>query len=294
MYRRILVVTGDQAWSDAPVQYAIALAAETGAELSILMVLMPPLIAGTADVMACTLLVESAIAQSKSRLIDIVGAAEQAGVASTTHVRWGNTADAVLHTATEEDCDLIIVGSHAYTWRSDRVLRHVIKIITTSARQPLLVVTAPPEETYRGANWARLLVVHDGSPAGAAAVRYALTLAHEAALDVCLLHAHSLLPYHGPDRRRDTPSVEEMLTLPGARTVKVRVSDDRVLAVGDTVTAIVETAADSACDVILLGAEPYRGWKRLVYAHTVRAVLANTTLPVLLVNRLITHDDEWP
>jgi hypothetical protein len=35
MYRRILVVTGDQSWSDAPVQYAIALAAETGAELAV-------------------------------------------------------------------------------------------------------------------------------------------------------------------------------------------------------------------------------------------------------------------
>jgi nucleotide-binding universal stress UspA family protein len=84
-----------------------------------------------------------------------------------------------------------------------------------------------------------------------------------------------------------------MLTLPGARTVKVRVSDDRVLAVGDTVTAIVETAANKACDVIILGAEPYRGWKRLLYEHMAKAVLANTTRPVLLVNRLVTHDDEW-
>jgi nucleotide-binding universal stress UspA family protein len=289
MYRRILVVTGDQSWSDAPVQYAIALAAETGAELSILMVLMPPLVAGTADVMACTLIVESAVEQSASRLADIVIAAEQAGISSTTHVRWGNTADAVLHTAAEEDCDLIIVGSHAYTWRSDRVLRHVIKTITTSARQPLLVVTAPPEETYRGANWGRLLVVHDGSPAGAAAVHYALALAHEAALDVCLLHAHSLLLYHGTDLCRDTPSVEDMLTVTMARTATTRVSDDVVLALGDTVTAIVETAADRACDVIILGVEPYRGWKRLLYEHTAKAVLANTTLPVLLVNRLVTH-----
>jgi hypothetical protein len=36
MYRRLMVVIGDQSWSDIPVQYAIALAAETGAELSLL------------------------------------------------------------------------------------------------------------------------------------------------------------------------------------------------------------------------------------------------------------------
>lgn len=87
MYRRIMVVTGDQSWSDVPVQYAIALAAETGAELSILMVLAPPLIAGMSDATACTLVVESIMAQSETVLADIVATAEQAGIAYTTHVR---------------------------------------------------------------------------------------------------------------------------------------------------------------------------------------------------------------
>ena len=150
MYRRIMVVTGDQSWSDIPVKYAIALAAETGAELSILMVLTPPLIAGMSDVTACTLVVESIMDQSATALADIVVIAEQAGIAYTTRVRWGSTADAVLRTAEEEDCDLVIVGAHACTWRSHRLLRHIIKKLTTFARQPLLVVTEPPEETYRG------------------------------------------------------------------------------------------------------------------------------------------------
>ena len=127
MYRRIMVVTSDQSWSDIPVKYAIALAAETGAELSILMVLTPPLIAGMSDVTACTLIVESIMDQSATALADIVVMAEQAGIAYTTRVRWGSTADAVLRTAEEDDCDLVIVGSHTYTWRSHRILRHVIK-----------------------------------------------------------------------------------------------------------------------------------------------------------------------
>ena len=287
MYRRMMVVTDDQAWSDAPVRYAIALAAETGAELSILMVLTLPLIAGMSDAMACTLVVESIMAQSATVLADVAALAEQAGIAYTTHVRWGNTADAVLRTTEEEDCDLIIVGSHACTWRGHRLLRHVLKKLTLSARQPLLVVTAPPEETYRGTSWARLLVVHDGSPEGEAAVGYARALAHEAALDVCLLHAHSLPQAYGTDPRRGMHSVEDMYT--GARTATTRVSDDVVLASGDTVTTIVETATDRACDVIILGAELHKGWKRLVYEHTAEAVLANTTLPILLVNRLATY-----
>ena len=222
------------------------------------------------------------MAQSATVLADVAALAEQAGIAYTTHVRWGNTADAVLRTTEEEDCDLIIVGSHACTWRGHRLLRHVLKKLTLSARQPLLVVTAPPEETYRGTSWARLLVVHDGSPEGEAAVGYARALAHEAALDVCLLHAHSLPQAYGTDPRRGMHSVEDMYT--GARTATTRVSDDVVLASGDTVTTIVETATDRAC-----GAELHKGWKRLVYEHTAEAVLANTTLPILLVNRLATY-----
>src|SRR5215471_16473310 len=289
MYRRIMVVIGDQSWSDAPVKYAMALAAETGAELSIVMVLIPPLVAGMSDVTACTLVVESIMAQSATVLADIVAIAEQAGIAYTTHVRWGSTADAVLRTVEEEDCDLIVVGSHACTWRGRRLLRHVIKQLTTCARQPLLIVTEPPEETYRGTSWARLLVVHDGSPAGEAAVCYARALAHEAALDVCLLYAHSLLQSSGTDLLRDTPRVEDTLTVTGAQPVTTRVSDNVVLALGHTVTAIVETATDRACDVIILGAAPHRGWKRPLSKHTDEAVMANTTLPLLLVNHLTTY-----
>jgi nucleotide-binding universal stress UspA family protein len=287
MYRRIMVVIGDQSWSDVPVKYAIALAADTGAELSILMVLMPPLLAGMSDVTACTLVVESIMAQSQITLAEIAAIAEPACIAYTTHVRWGGTVDAILRAAEEEDCDLIIVGSHACTWRGHRWLRHVIQKLTTSAKQPLLVITEPLEETFRGTRWTRLLVVHDGSPEGEAAVGYACALAQEAALEVCLLHAHSLLQSSRNDPLRDTPSVEDLLAGPGPATTQV--SDDIVLALGNTITAIVETATERACDVIILGAEPLRGWKRLVYQHTAEAVMARTTLPLLLVNRLATY-----
>jgi nucleotide-binding universal stress UspA family protein len=84
-------------------------------------------------------------------------------------------------------------------------------------------------------------------------------------------------------------SVEDMLMLTEARTATARVSDDVVLASGNTVTAIVETATIRACDVIVLGTELHRGWKRLLYKHTAEAVMANTTLPILLVNRLATY-----
>jgi len=288
MYKRILVVTGDQSY-DAPVEYAIALAADTGAELSILTVLSLPLIAGMPDGTACMLAMESVVAQSQDIRAAAAAAAEQAGVSYTTWARWGNTADMILRTAEEDDCDLIIIGSHACTWRSRQVLRHVIKKLTTSARQPFLVITEPPEETYRGTYWTRLLVVHDGSPEGETAVHYALALAQEAALDIYLVHVYALRQHYGTDLLGGTPSMPDMLELTAARTAIAGVSYDVVPALGNSVTAITETAADRACDVIILGVAQPSIWKRLLSKPTAAAVLANTTLPVLLVNRLATY-----
>jgi nucleotide-binding universal stress UspA family protein len=288
MYKRMLVVTGDQV-CDAPVEYAIALAAATGAELSILTVLSLPLIAGMPDGTACMLAMENVVAQSQDIRAAAAAAAEQAGVSYTTWARWGNTADMILRLAEDDDCDLIIIGSRAYTWRSRQVLRHVINKLTTSARQPFLMITEPPEETYGGAHWTRLLVVYDGSPEGEAAVHYALALAQEAALDVYLLHVHALRQHYGTVLFGGTPSVPDMSALTAARTAIAGVSHDVVVALGNTVTAITETAADRACDVIILGVAQPGVWKRLLSKHTAEAVLANTTLPVLLVNRLATY-----
>jgi nucleotide-binding universal stress UspA family protein len=287
MYKRILVVIGDQPWVDASVEYAIALATETGAALSILTVLMPPLIVGMPDVTgSCPLVLENVVAQSQAALAGVTALAEQAGVAHTFHVRWGNMADTILHTAAAEACDLIIVGSSACTWRSRRRLRYVIKKLTACARQPLLVVTAPPAETYGGAQWSRLLVVRDGSPGGEAALHYALTLAQEAGLDVCLLHVNGVRQHYDSDACYGVYGVPDMLSLAEVHTAIAEVSHEVVYAAGDPVLAIVDTATARECDVIVLGTTP-GGWKRLLYRPMAREVMAHTTRPVLLVHPLV-------
>jgi nucleotide-binding universal stress UspA family protein len=290
MFKRILAVSGGQPWVDASVEYALALAAETGAELSLLSVPLPPVVAGMPDLSMCSgIVLESIVAESETVLASIVAAAEQAEVPCTVHVRWGNTADMILRTAVEDDCDLIIIGSYADTWRSRWLLGHLLTKVTTYARQPLLVVTAPAEESYAGAAWSRLLVVHDGSRRGAAPVHYALALAQAAALDVCVLHVNTGWQPANIDASCLTPEVQSMLSLATTQAAIAGVHHDVILAAGNRVTAIVETAAARACGVIVLGAAQGNGWQRLVQRHTVKAVLANTTLPVLLVNHSATY-----
>jgi nucleotide-binding universal stress UspA family protein len=215
----------------------------------------------------------------------MVAAAEQAEVPCTVHVRWGNTADMILRTAVEDDCDLIVIGSYADTWRSRWLLGHVLTKVTACARQPLLVVTAPAEESYAGVAWSRLLVVHDGSPTAAVPVHYALALALAAALEVCVLHVNAGRQPANLDTLRLTSEEQHTLWSATAQAAIAGVHHDVIPAAGNLVTAIVDTAAIRACDVIVLGAAQGSGWQRLVQRHTIKAVLASTTLPVLLVNR---------
>jgi nucleotide-binding universal stress UspA family protein len=256
--------------------------------LSILTVLIPPLIAGMPETTGCfPLVLESLVAQSEVMLASAATMAEQAGVSYTMQVRWGRTAEMILRTAAEEDSDLIIVGSHARTWRGRGLLSYVMTQLTSCARQPLLVITAPPEESSNGAQWSRLLVVHDGSPSGDAAVHYAFALAHTAALETCLLHVNTLQQPWTVDPLRVTHSVQDVGPFPEARTAIAGASHDVLWAAGNTVPAIVETATAKECDVIVLGVAQASGWKWLRSRQTARKVMANTTLPVLLVNPLV-------
>jgi nucleotide-binding universal stress UspA family protein len=191
----------------------------------------------------------------------------------------------ILRTAAADDCDLIIIGSSAQTWRSRWLRNYTLKKVTACASQPLLVVTAPPAESYAGTTWSRLLVVHDGSRSAAASAHYALTLAQEAALDVCLLHVNAVRQHHDLGTLCRIAAEPDMASWAAAQAAITDVRHAAPSASGDLAIAIVETAAAQACGVIVLGVAQGNGWRRLAQRRMVRAVLANTTLPVLLVNR---------
>ena len=116
MYKRVLVATGGSPWSDAAVSYAIAWAACRGAELRILSVLASPVAYTMPDVMSSSELLMASIERQGQELLDRVAAqAERAGVSYTTLLKWGNVPETILHTAAEEDCALIILGSRVVT-----------------------------------------------------------------------------------------------------------------------------------------------------------------------------------
>jgi len=285
MYKRIIVAVGDYPELDTAVDYAIALAADSDAELWLLRVLTVPLIFGAPDMVTCShLALENVMGAHAYVLACAAAAAVEAGVSYTTTSRWGAIPDLLVRTAEEADCDVLVVGSPASPGWPWPYKRYLARQVVARARQPVLVVSQPPPAVYGGPLWSRLLVVHDGSPGADMAVEYALTLADAACLDICVLRFRTLWPSYKALALRPISKASTSLAMAGTHPA-IAGSDAEVLAPWSGITTILETAAERQCDVIVLGTDQGLSWQRLWYGHLARALMATTDLPLLVVNR---------
>jgi nucleotide-binding universal stress UspA family protein len=287
MYKRILVATGGSPWSEAAVSYAIALAAQTGAELRILTVLTVHAAHALPDVMASSdLVMESIERQGQELLAAATTQAVQAEVPCNPVCKWGNVPETILHTAAEEDCDLIVLGSRMVSGRKRLILGSISNAVAAKAQQPILVIKQPPASPAPPLLWRRLLVATGGSPWSDVAVDYSIQLAKSQGCKVRMLSVEPRRPRqnHDPDKALGT---NRALAAAAARAEAADITYETTLAYGNAVEAIVETAAALQCDLIVLGSRGLTGWKRLMIGGTSNAVTVKTPLPVLIVKRFM-------
>ncbi len=142
MYQRVLIAVDGSPWSDAAAAYAIALASRIGATLRILSVTATPTISTMPEVMGASdeMVMQAVERQDLDMLAQIAAQAEQAGVACEVLSKWGGAPEMIMHTATEEQCDLIVLGSRALSGWKRLMMGHVSNVVTAKAQQPVLVV----------------------------------------------------------------------------------------------------------------------------------------------------------
>jgi len=285
MYTRILIATGGSPWSDAAAAYAIALAAQMGADLCVLTVLNVSGVYAMPDVMASSeLLMESVEQQGQEMLAHTAARAIHAGVSHVALLKWGNVAEIILQTAAEEQCDLIVLGSRGLSGFKRLMLGSISNAVAAKAQCPVLVVQQPPLAPLR---WRRVLVATGGSPWSDAAVDHAIELARAQQLEVCLLYVDQRR-----SRRMDslfslTSDGKNVLALAEARAAAAGVPYEAKLTQGDVTTTILATATEQRCDVIILGSRGLTGFKRLMLGSTSNAVSATAPVPVLIVKRFL-------
>lgn len=286
MYTRILAATGGSPWSDAAVAYAIALAAHLHAELCILSVLTIAGVYAMPDVMTSSeLLMESVEQQGQDLLAQATARATAAGVVPEAILKWGNVAETILQTATEERCDLIVLGSRGVSGLKRLMLGSISNAVAAKAPCPVLVIKQPPASSPL--RWRRVLVATGGSPWSDAAVDHALDLARAQQLEVCLLCVERRRSRRMDSFFGQTSDSKHILALAEARAATAGVPYEATLVQGDVTTTILHTALEHQCDVIILGSRGLTGFKRLMLGSISNAVAATAPMPVLIVKRFL-------
>ncbi len=294
MWKRILVATGGSPWSDAAVSYTVELAARNDADVCLLTVLNLPATTASCDggmYIADELLTHIEM-EGKERLSKAAMQALYAGVTYTTVIKWGSIPSAILETAAEENCDLIVLGTRSLSGWKRLQVGSVANAVTAKAPQPVLLVKQAPQVAVDTPLWRRILVATGGSAWSNAALDYALALAQAQHLDVCGLYVNE-----PRSRRRGAAAKGEYVMAEAkAKAAVAGVDFETVIATGDIATAILATAVDKQCDAMVLGSRGLTGWKRLMVGSTANAVAAKAPLPVLIAKRFDTHSrdaDAW-
>jgi nucleotide-binding universal stress UspA family protein len=141
MFHRVLVATGGSPWSDKAVEYAIGLVKDYGLELVILHVIAdtPPYFLAEAGTSMDQVL-EGNEEAGRRIIAEAAQWAAAAGVQCETELAWGRVAEMICRVATEQVCDLIVVGSRGLTGLKRLMLGSISNAVAAKARCPVLIV----------------------------------------------------------------------------------------------------------------------------------------------------------
>jgi nucleotide-binding universal stress UspA family protein len=201
-----------------------------------------------------------------------------------TRVVVGNVVSTLLAQADELDAGLIVLGARGGGFLRQLVLGTTAERILRKTARPVLVVRQSPVADYR-----RVVVAVDFSPASATALRLALALAPTA--ELMLVHAYevpfeSKLRFAGVDepmieryrqRAEDeaTKGLERFMTEVGLPPGRARL----VVEQGDPTRVILD---QHGCDLVVVGQRGKGALEELLLGSVTKHVLAETNIDVLV------------
>lgn len=148
--KKILVPTDFSACSQKALQYAIALAKQFSASLTLLNVVTPVADVGELG-MGTPVFPEGEIREySMSRLAALAKSDIGKQVSAATEVRVGQPVIEIIEAAREQQIDLIIMGTHGHTGLKHFLLGSVTENVVRHAKCPVLVVREREHEFISG------------------------------------------------------------------------------------------------------------------------------------------------
>jgi nucleotide-binding universal stress UspA family protein len=142
MYQHILIPTDGSELAERAVTHGLSLAKSVGAKVTVIIVEepWPPFAVGPAALVPLGTYAEEMKKLAASALNRAANAAKQAGVScDTLQVGDAPPYQAIIATATDKGCDLIVMASHGRSGLSAIVLGSVTNKVLTNTKTPVLV-----------------------------------------------------------------------------------------------------------------------------------------------------------
>lgn len=298
MYSRIVVPVDGTAFSEYAIPFALNIAGRTGARIELVRVHVPE--PSGDDLYALTpyryegvtsfyrQLDREALRREWDELASRADAlAGDTGLEVHARVTRGRIDEAVEHEAEAFHADLIVMATHARTGVARARLGSVADAVVRLATMPVLLVHPHDEPFDAVPAFDSILVTLDGSDFSAQVLPHANALARLYGAQVALAHVEmargfwtpgGTTPQHLPGTGDDYLHQLVLDRAGFAREPRL----EAVVAYNAT-AAILDAAERLGVDLIAMATHGRGGVSRLVMGSTASAVLARTTLPVLLL-----------
>lgn len=277
--------------------YAVALATWYEARLEVLHVVpafvdaVVPVRSGHPEASRAPTSRDAIVAEAR-RVLDAAGAT---GLHPTVLTQEGRTHEVIVSRAQAQPADLLVMGTHGRSGVNRLLLGSVVEKVLRTA--PCPVLTVPPGATEKKAAAVRfksILCPIDYSPSALEALRYALELGRQAGGCVTVLYA---LEYMDPEepcehvdfdiRRRRQYFIDharERLHGQLAQETATWCELKEVVVIDRAYKAVLQHAAVSGTDLIVMGAQGTAGLELMVYGSNTQHVIRAANCPVLTVH----------
>lgn len=227
--------------------------------------------------------------EQRRRLALEVPSAEGQVPIHTHLIRGLSASEAIVETAGDQACDLIVMGTHGRRGFTHLLLGSVAEHVVRTSRVPVLTVR--PDTILRSSGIRRILVPHDFSDHSTRALRVAAEWARKLEATVTLLHAVEPVVYPEfyavdllPDEmigRLRTRSEDALERAAQEHLEGIDVHAEVVVGrAGDTIVA---EAASENHDLVVMGTRGLSGLEHLLLGSVAESVLRRCALPLLAV-----------
>ena len=269
-FERILLATdGSEYCADAE-RVALAMTEKCGGTLQIASVV----ITNPAAESVAPELMQAAEQETRALLDRVHADAVKRGIASETILRRGLEPHVEIVTAAEKSgSDVIVMGRRGKRGLMQRMIGDATSKVVGRAKCSVLVV---PEGAGMWQN--RILLATDGSRFSDAAAVAAAKIA-----DLCGVAVTVLSTVRESFNDERAAQADEAATRIHDHLAAEGIAVDKVVLRGNPDKLILETAAERAADLVIMGTHGRTGWERVLVGSVTESVIGASKIPVLAV-----------